>query len=142
MARVLSQRGLSLAEVLIAMGLIVVAILTSIALSISASRSHQKSGDLALANGYASQVMDDFLYGLPASSDPFWGNTSFSDPYLQDQVNLGGKDFNADLHLESLASVTPGLLRCTVNVTWQSGVQGQAGQGLQVTQVSRLIYGH
>jgi Tfp pilus assembly protein PilV len=133
---------LTLAEVLLSLGLIVVAILSAIALSIAATRSTTKSSDLMVAQAYAGQVMEEFVYALPPSSDSFWTSGSYSSPYQQDSAQLGDKTYQASLFLNDLSAAQPGLLRCSVNVTWQSGQVGQAGQGRQVTEVSRLLYAH
>ena len=134
------RHGLTLAEVLLSLGLIAVAVLSAIALSIAAMRSTTKSSDVMVAQAYAGQVVDEFVYGLPPSSDAFWSVASYASPYQQDTAQLGDKTYLANLYLENLTTASPGLLRCTVNVTWQSGQVGQAGQGRQVAETSRLLY--
>lgn len=133
-------RGLTLAEVLLSLGFCAVAVLSAIALSIAAGRSTTKSSDVLVAQSYAGQVADQFIYGLPPSTDTFWSQTSFSSPYQTDTTQIGGKTYQANLFIQSLSVASPGLLRCSVNVTWQSGTVGQAGQGQQVAEISRLIY--
>lgn len=133
---------MSLAEVLLAIGMCVVVILSAMALSISALRSNEKTSDMLVAQAYATQVLNEFVYNVPASGDTFWTQTSFSSPYAQDSAQLGPTQFDANLYLFSLSGAPAGMLRCVVNVTWKSGQQGGAGQGLQVTEVSRLLYAH
>lgn len=131
---------MSLAEVLLSLGMCVVVILSAMALSISALRSNEKSADLIVAQAYANQVLDKFIYDLPAASEPFWASSSFTNPYLQDSAQLGTTRYDAQLHLLPLSTVSPGLLRCVVNVSWKSGQQGRGIQGIQATEISRLIY--
>ena len=134
------SNGLTLAEVLLSLGLATVVILSAIALSISAMRSTTKSSDVMVAQAYAGEVVDEFVYALPPSTDAFWTMSSFSSPYQQDTAQLGDKTYQANLYLTPLSAASPGLLRCSVNVTWQSGQIGQAGQGIQVAEISRLLY--
>jgi len=134
------KRGLTLAEILLSLALCVVAVLSAIALAIASLRANTKSSDTLVAQGRASQVLEEFVYQLPPSTDSFWATTTFATPYQQDITSIGGKPFQARLYLTSLAATAPGLLRCVVNVTWQSAHTGQAGQGIQVAEVTRLLY--
>lgn len=130
------MRGFSLAEAILALGLCTVVLLLVLALAISANRSERKSGDSLVANSYASRVMEEFVYGLPAGGDGFWTQSSFTSPYQQDQSQVGPVLYQSRLFLEPLGAVAPGLLRCTVNVTWSAGAQ----MGNQAVSVSRLVY--
>jgi hypothetical protein len=135
MARVL-KRGLTLAEVILSVGLCAVALLTVIALAISAQRGMQKSSDTVVAQSYAGDVLEQFLYDLPSPTDSFWSQTQFASPYAQDQAQLGPKTYRAQLFLTPGTGTLAGLLTCSVNVSWD----GQAGQGRQSLGISRLVY--
>lgn len=130
------MRGFSLAEAILALGLCCVVLLLVVALAISANRSQRKSSATLVANSYASQVMEDFVYRLPAAGNGFWDQSSYGSPYLQDQSQLGPVLYQSRLFLEPMGSAAPGLLRCTVNVTWSAGAQ----QGNQALSISRLLY--
>ncbi len=131
---------MTLAEVLLALGLCVVVILSLIALAIAALRSNNKSSDSAVAEARANRVLDEFIYGLPASSDPFWSQTSFTTPYQQDTTQIGSNNFTSQVYLSSIAPSAPGVLRVAVNTTWQGGQAGAGGQGLQVVEIARILY--
>lgn len=132
--------GLTLAEVLLSLGMCAVVILSAVALSISALRSNEKSSDVLAANSLAAQKLEEFVYALPPAAHPWWSQTSYTSPYAQDVVQLGPTRFTSTLYLHSLATVTPGMVRAVVNVTWKSAEEGQAGQGIQVAEVARLLY--
>ena len=131
---------MTLAEVMLSLGLCVVVVLSLVALSIAALRSNNKSSDTAVAQARADLVLDEFIYGLPPSSDPFWSQSSFASPYQQDTAQVGSNNYTSQLYLTSLGTAAPGLLRCSVNTTWQGGQAGAAGQGKQVVEVARILY--
>lgn len=135
------RSGFTLAEAILALGLSVVIILVAVALGITATRSNQKSSDIVAANGWAAQEMENYVYGLPPGSDPFWSTTSYAVPYATDDVQLGTSKFHCDFYLTDMGSVGAGLKKVVVNVTWGSGTVGQTGYGQQVTSLARLIYG-
>ena len=132
----------SLAEIILSLGLCVVAVLSAIALGISASQSNQKLTDQAIATGLANQEMNQLIYALPASTDPFWNLTTFGSPYESDTVQLGRMPFQVSIFLQDLSSMGSGMRMALVNVSWDSGVQGRTGYGMQSVQASRLIYAH
>lgn len=136
------RKGLTLAEVLLSLGLCVVVVLASIALGIAAMRSNSKSSDSITAQARAGQVLDEFIYGLPPSDAAFWSQSSFSNPYQQDITQVGANNYTSQIFLTSLGSTSPGLFRCSVNTTWQGGQAGAAGQGTQVVEVARILYAH
>lgn len=148
MARVLDGRAVprqafTLAEIVVALGLFVIAVLSAVALAISALRSNQKGSDQMVANALAGRVLEEFVYSLPDASDSFWTRTTFASPYeLPPVANLGTGVYQPALYLTDLASVGQGMKMATVNVTWGNGVAGQTGYGQQVASISRLIYAH
>lgn len=130
------MRGFSLAEAIIALGFCCVVLLLVVALAISANRTQRKSSSTLVANSYAGQVLEDFVYGLPPAGDSFWDQSTYTSPYAQGQSQLGPVLYQSRLYLEPLNAAAPGLLRCTVNVSWSAGAQ----QGNQVLSISRLLY--
>ncbi|MBX3172132.1 MAG: hypothetical protein KF760_32305 [Candidatus Eremiobacteraeota bacterium] len=130
------MRGFSLAEAILALGLCCVVLLLVVALAISANRTQRKSSATLVANSYAGQVLEEFVYSLPPAGDDFWSHSTFTNPYAQDQSQLGPVLYQSRLFLEPMGTVAPGLLRCTVNVSWSAGAQ----QGNQALSISRLLY--
>lgn len=130
------MRGFSLAEVLLALGLCAVVLLMVIALGISANRTQRKSSAALIGHSYANQVLETFLYDVPPSGASFWAQTSYASPYAQDQEQLGQVQYTSRLYLDPMGAPAPGLLRCTVNVSWSAGAQ----QGTQALSISRLVY--
>jgi Tfp pilus assembly protein PilV len=134
----------TLAEVLLALALAVVAVMSAIALGVSSMQGNQKITDQATATSLGYQEIERFIYGAPNITDPFWTQTNYSRPYQTDQVTLGSTPFDADLFVDDLTSIGAGsdLKRVVLNVSWNSGAVGKAGSGQQVIQVERLLYAH
>ena len=130
------MRGFTLAESILALGLCSIVLLLVIALAVSAHRGQRKSSLSLVGHSYASQTLETFLYALPPSSDNFWSSPTFANPYFQDQSQIGPTLYQSQLHLQPLGSTAPGMLRCTVNVSWSAGSQ----LGQQNLSISRLIY--
>jgi hypothetical protein len=130
------MRGFTLAEAMLALGLSCVVLLLVVALAITANRSTRKSSATLVANSYASQFLERFVYDLPPAGDPFWAHQSYAQPYMQDQAQLGPVLYQSRMFLAPIGSISPGLLRCTVNVSWSGGAE----QGSQALSISRLLY--
>lgn len=126
------------------MGVAVTVVLLVIALAITGGRANQKSSDTVTANGLAQSCIENFVYGLPPSSATFWTQTGFASPYQQDTVHLSEVDYERAVYLADLSGGggPSGEFLVTVRVSWESGLAGRAGQGIQTTSVSRLIYAH
>jgi Tfp pilus assembly protein PilV len=139
MAAYRGAQGMSLAEVILALGLCVVVILSAIQLSIVALHGNTKSSDKITADALAQELADTFIYGLPPASAPFWTATAFASPYQQDKVAMGSQDFTRTIYLSDESSVLPGLRALKVRVSWAEGTDSRAGQGLQATEVTRLV---
>lgn len=118
------------------MGLCSVILLLVMALAITAHRGERKSAAVVVANSCADRVLERFLDQLPGADSPLWQQSSFAQPYQLDQSQVGSQLFESRLYLETVGAGVPGLLRCTVNVSWSAGSQ----QGLQALSLSRLIY--
>ncbi len=146
MARVLGNplQAVTLAETLIAVGLLVVVVLLAVALGISSLRTNQKGSDLTVGSAWGTQVLENFVYSVPDSTASFWTTSSYTSPYQTDNIQLGSTDYQAKLFITDMATLGSGTKLVTVNVTWGSGTIGQtkAGIGLQSTAISRLLYAH
>lgn len=124
------------------MGLAVAVVLVAVALAVTAMSSHQKSTDRTLASGLADEALQDFVYGLPPASNPFWSVTSHASPLSTSTRQLGTSRFTTDLFVQDAAALGSGNKLVTVNVSWGSGDLGRAGYGVQTLTLSRLIYAH
>lgn len=146
MARVLKSpiQAVTLAEILIALGLLVVVVLLAIALGISSLRTNQKGSDLTVGSAWGTQILENFVYGLPDSNGPFWSSSSYTSPYQTDNIQLSNTAYQARLFIADMGTLGTGTKLVTVNVTWGNGTVGQskAGVGLQSTSISRLLYAH
>jgi len=135
-----SNRGLTLAETLLAVGLAVVLVLLVMALALAASNANQKGSDSLTANGVLQGKLEEFIYSLPPSTDSFWTQTSFASPYQQDSQVLSGTQYFRAIYLSDSPAAAGGTKVLTARVSWQGGTQGRMGQGSQTTSVTRLIY--
>ncbi len=129
---------------MLALGLAVVAVLSAIALGISATQSNQKLSDQTSATALANQEIEQFVYALPSATDTFWSRSaaSFNSPYQTDPIQLGNTPFVATIFLPDVSTLGSGVRLAVVNVSWGSGAQGRTGYGQQAVQISRLIYAH
>jgi hypothetical protein len=135
------HRGVTLAEVVLSLGLFVVVILSATQLALVALNSNSKSEESVLADALAQETAEAFIYGLPGSGANFWTTTSFASPYQQDAVTVGAQSYQRVIYVTDYGSVTDGLRSIRVRVSWGNATAGQskAGQGLQVSEVTRLV---
>lgn len=133
------ERGATLAEVILSLGLCVVVVLAAVQLAMVSLKANSKSLDEVAADGLAQQAAENFIYGLPPASATFWTATTFGAPYQQDTVTLGQQDYQTAVYVTDYGSVTPGLRSVRVRVSWGGGTSGRAGQGTQISEVVRLV---
>ena len=135
------RTAFTLGELLVAMAFATLAILLVVELAIACMRANQKGGDLMLANGLASQAVEQMVYSLPPISDSFW-STPQAFLYNSSSISLNGVPFQQDVYLTQLDTIQQGLKMVLVNVSWGSGSGGRTGYGAQVVQATRMIYAH
>lgn len=133
------RKATTLAEVILALGLFVVVILSATQLAFIALNSNTKTTDEIAADTLAQQTIENFIYGLPPGSSTFWTTTTFAVPYQQDTVNLGTQSFQRALYVTDYGLTVDGLRSVRVRISWGNGDVGKAGQGVQIAEVTRLV---
>ena len=131
---------MSLVEVILALGLCAILLLTAIELVTKALRSNEKSTDSVTAAALSQETAGTFIYSLPGASAPFWASTAtFVNPYQVDSVTLGTQVFQRELDVISLEALSPGLRQIVVKISWANGQNGRSGSGVLTNQISRLV---
>lgn len=139
MRRVSHKKGFTVAEILLALLLISVAILTLMGLSLQSLSASRKSQDTLAGQLVAEQVLEKLVHDVETatSASPFWA--AVEGVYQNQVIAQGSTSFNVTL---SVTNVTgqPRLRLLEADVRWQDAPQGKARQGqLRVTS-SRLIH--
>lgn len=132
-------QGATLAEVVLALGLCVVVVLSCIQMGLIATRANAKTADVLASEALAENTLSQFIYSLPPAGAPFWTTATFNSPYQQDTLTLGTQTFSRVLYVHDKAAMAPGLRLIQVRVRWNAGAQDRAGQGDQTTEVARLV---
>lgn len=140
----MSRRGFTIAEILLALALITVVILTLLGLSIQSLVVGQKSQDLVGGQLVAEQVTERLVYG--AESNPaaaLWGH-NLATHYAQETVTLGPTVFNVTTYVNDVAptdfAINRRLKRLESVVIWQEAQQGKKNAGRLEIRTTRLLH--
>lgn len=103
----ISRRAFSLAELLVALGLISVAILGLLALSIALAKGNQEGIDKTIGGEVASQLTDRLVAQLRSDTPPgtrsgFWNNDYTATPWDQGTFQNNGTTYNYKLYAETV----------------------------------------
>lgn len=142
-------RGLSLAEVMVALGLITFMILALAGLSFSTLSSSQKSGDVALATQVAHQQLKRSVE--TARADPnFWAADHLAAPWTTGTVTVGSTEFRFEVFAQTLVDSVAGtelggdpansnrVKKVDIVVSWMSSGP-RVGYGKLSTHASCLV---
>ena len=135
------RRAFSVAEIILALAMISVAVLTLLGLSLRSLQSSRKVLDTSSGQLVAEQVLERLVYEAERNSTALiW--TSISTPYQQDTVTMGQTVFNVTVYVTDVAGfVAPKRLRkLDSTVIWQDAPQGKAGQGRLKIEATRLLH--
>lgn len=149
------SRGLSLAEMMVALGLISVAILAVLALSISIARVNREGTDRAIGGVVARQLVERLIDSLRAdipagSTADFWNNEHTSTPFESGIFRTNDTDFEfkifassvVDAGGDSVGGTTVGNRLKKVDVFvywWDSETEERQGYGKLEIQNTRLV---
>ena len=148
------QKAFSLAELLVALGLIAVAILSVLALSIAVARTNQEGIDQNVGNTVSNQVLLRLMDQLRADSptgirDRFWDRDFVSTPFESKALTNNDTEFQYEIFARTItdslgnpmgAATDSRLKKVDIVVRWwDSENQDRQGYGeLRVTR-SRLV---
>lgn len=131
-------RAFTLAEVMLALGLATVILLSLVSLSAVALQSTQKGSDALAAEECAHAVLERFVYGLEGAGPSFWTQTSYASPYATDDVQVGSTTYSSKLNIAPVSGVN-GLLKVQVQVSWWAGEKGRTGYGQLTREAVRFV---
>ena len=144
---VIRRRGFSLAEILLALGLITIVVLTLLALSLQSLKTNQKINDTTAGQLVAEQVLERIAYQAESSNTAaVWPINNPLAPYSADQVTVGDSVFNVTVYATDVTDssglmIAPKRLKeLDATVIWQNDQQGKAGQGNLRIQATRLVH--
>ena len=90
------SRGFSIAEVVLALGLVCLVILGVALLALSIIRSRTESSDRAVTTTAAAQLLDD-LAVQAQEDDTFWDTDYTTTPYKEGDIRIGKLDYHYKL---------------------------------------------
>jgi len=132
----------TLAEILLALGLISIVILTILGLSIRSLHVNRKNMDTTVGQMVANQALERLVYEAEHDSTaPVWANNSATIPFSNTQVTMGDTAFNVSIFASDALS-TPGsrLKRLKSQVIWSDAPQGKVGKGVLRVEATRLVH--
>ena len=152
------RQGFTLPEIVFALGLLLVAVLSAALLGFSTLASNRKATDTQSGALVASQVLDSEIQA--AAQDPtsaFWNQNSALTVYETQTVTAGVTPYQARIYVSNVtiaadntipgAPATPApaaqtLKRVDVTVNWwDSQTKNRQGYGQLETRACRMVYG-
>lgn len=133
------MRGFSLAEVVLAVALAGVVVLSLVALGLSSLTGNQKAGDLSLVQSTAHQLLEEEIYSAQQSSGAaLWSANSDTVPYKTAPVTQGNEQYTVALYAVDVSdAAVPSLKRCRLRISWWGGDSRQ-GYGNLHTEAIRF----
>lgn len=139
-------RGFTIAEVLLALGLVTVAVLALLGLSLRSLQANRKVNDTLSGQLVADQAVERIVYQAESSaSDPVWSH-AVPAPYQSTTVTQGDSVFNVTVYATDVNDTGGGFIAgkrlklLEAEVTWQDAPNGKAGQGRLQVRTSRLVH--
>lgn len=140
------RKGLSLAEIVLSLGLLSVIILVLAGLSYSAATANQKSEHLAVALQLANQQLRRAAQAA-AVDTAFWNSDHLSVPWTTGSVKMGSTTYEYEVFDQTLLddsgqplgeSTSSRVKKMDIVVTW-FGQGARVGQGERVARASCLV---
>ena len=145
-----ARRGFSLVEMVLAIGLLGIVILSVGLLSLMIIRSTSESNDRTSTAAVASSLLDRVI--RDAQDDPnFWSTDHVSSPYLADTLKMGKLNYQYEVFAETLVNQNAGnpvgdalannrLKRVTLLMSWHDTQNAERqGYGKLSYSVSRVV---
>lgn len=129
---------------MLALGLIAVAVLSLVALSLSTIRSSRKSGDVLIGQMVADQQVEKLAYEAETvTGGSFWSFSNTATPYATDVATVSATEFRVALYASDVVGMTtPGqrLKKVRALVTWWDTSQNRQGYGQMRASASRVVH--
>jgi len=143
-----SKPGFTLAEVILAIGLVAVVILTVVGLTLAAIRSNTKAAVLGQATQVSDTLLKETIYGVendlpPGTRASFWAAAG---PWIPPKrVTMGGTEYEYNISVNPVGGfATPNrLAKVELHLFWwDSAAQGgeREGYGRLELHVARLVH--
>ena len=148
MVAILSRRrGFTVAEVLLAILLIAVSLLTLLGLSLRTLQANRKTIDTGSGQMVAEQLIEEIAHSAEISKTaPVWAVNSAVVAYSTDVVVIQGTPFEATTYAVDVVASSPPLFaatkrlkKLTTEVIWKDLAQGKMGYGQLHARASRLV---
>jgi Tfp pilus assembly protein PilV len=147
-AGLIRGRGFSLAEVVLALALIAVTVLTLLGLSLRTLQANRKVIDTGAGQMVLEQALEQMAHEAESSdSVALWSHNSLTVAYSSDPITLGNITYLVSIYAHDLtaASGTPfasdkRLKLLQGSVVWRDLQQGRSGYGQLRAQSSRLVH--
>ena len=141
-----------MAEVMLAVGLLGVVVLSVVALGISALRANRKALDSSAGQLVASSELQKTIYEAQnvGPGDPLWSRDNATDAMTTRVNKVGDTEFKVAIYATELRDASGPLGGATRNrakkvevlVTWwDAGAEGRQGYGQLRTRRSRIVNG-
>jgi Tfp pilus assembly protein PilV len=147
------NKAFTLAELLLAVGLISIVVLTVLGLGISVLSGTRKSIDTTVGQQIAEAELQRSIYQAEdSSSDPLWSASSPSDSFQNYTIAVKSTSYAVALYAQDLYDSSTGLAlgnstfnkskKVDARVTWwNTGGVGRTGYGLLQASASQVIDG-
>lgn len=137
----MGSRGYTLAEVLLALALALIVVLTLVGLSLTALSGSQKSTDLTCAQSLSHQWLEEEIYSAQGNgAAQIWGANSDTTPYQQKQSKVGNTEYTAAYYAVDVGDpALPNLKRCRMRVSWWGGTETRQGYGRLYAEALRYV---
>lgn len=155
------QRGLSLAEVLLALLVVILLVLTLAAMSFAMLKSNKKSADRPVGFLAAQQILARELYAVqddtpPGSKATFWSTDWATSPWHSGQEMVNRTTFNYAIYAVTLQDVASGVplgndpasgfvnnrvKKIDIQVDWSGSADGtRGGAGRLTSTFTRFLH--
>jgi len=107
------MRGFTVIEVLLALTLVIIAVLTLLGLTTVSLRAHDESDDLVTASALCDRLMEESIGSANRNQPPgkradFWDKEWTVTPFETGQVKLGTLEYNYEIYAQTLTDLTTG----------------------------------
>ncbi|MBT9582949.1 hypothetical protein IV102_06340 [bacterium] len=141
------RQGFTVAEILLALALISVVVLTLIGLSLYSLNANRKSRDVSAGQLVAEQVLERLVYEADTSpASPIWAQNSQSVAYAEQQVTVEPSVFNVTTYVSNVNDQAGTIFvagrrlkRLEALVVWQDAQAGKSGYGRLSVRATRLV---
>jgi Tfp pilus assembly protein PilV len=150
-ATIKRRRGFTVAEILLALALISVVVLTLLGLALHSMTAGRKTRDLSAGQMVAEQVLERLVYDAESHNTDtdkaaLWSHADPNQIYAQTQVTVEPSVFNVTTYVSDVnaAEFSPlqkkRLKRIQCVVVWQDAPEGKAGYGRLEVRATRLLH--